>query len=192
MSRRAASCNRLSAVVLAAVWMAGCGETVKTPAAKPKDLATTVSLRVAGVEEYQQLLDSYRGQVVLVDFWATWCMPCVQQFPHTVDLHREYGPRGLAVMSVSMNEVEEEPQVREFLDQQEAGFTNLLSKYGGGTEAIEAFELPGSVPCYRIYDRDGGLRHEFAVDPLADEQFAPEDVTRAIVELLGAAPRPQP
>lgn len=156
--------------------------TREAPATQPAD--DEVALRVAGVEELEQLLAEYRGQVVLVDFWATWCLPCVEQFPHTVALYREHQARGLAVISVSMNELDEQPEVLAFLKRQNATFPNLLSKYGGGTEAVDAFGLPGSVPYYRVYDRSGELRHEFGVDPLAEKQFTAEDIDKAIEELL--------
>lgn len=142
------------------------------------------SLVVGGVSEYNEFLSQHRGDVVLVDFWATWCVPCIKQFPHTVELHREYHGRGLAVLSVSLNEPKEQQQVAEFLTRHDAAFENLLSEYGGGTNAIEAFDLPGPVPCYRIYDRAGKLRHEFSVDPRAERQFTPEDVAAAVQELL--------
>jgi thiol-disulfide isomerase/thioredoxin len=143
-----------------------------------------ISLQAADADEYQRTLEKHRGKVVLVDFWATWCAPCVKQFPHTVGLERKYKDRGLAVISVSLNEPSEEPQVREFLEGQGARFDNLVSKYGGGTEAIDAFGLPGPVPCYRVYDRAGELRHEFAVDPSAERQFTPDDIEAAVKELL--------
>jgi thiol-disulfide isomerase/thioredoxin len=150
-----------------------------TPAAE-----SPISLRAADADEYQQTLDKLRGKVVLVDFWATWCAPCVKQFPHTVALHGEYEDRGLAVISVSLNEPSEETQVRDFLEGQGAHIENLLSKFGGGTEAIEAFNLPGPVPCYRVYDRAGKLHREFAVDPSAERQFTPDDIEAAVKELL--------
>jgi thiol-disulfide isomerase/thioredoxin len=184
MSSRVA--GRFAAPLVAVVWLAGCNDSPAPSAegTQAEQAAAAVSLRVADADEYQRQLDTHRGQVVLVDFWATWCMPCVQQFPHTVELAHEYQPRGLAVMTVSMNEPEEEPDVLEFLKRHDADVDNLLSKYGGGSEAIEAFGLPGSVPCYRVYDRHGALRHEFSVDPLAEEQFTPDDIARAIEELL--------
>ena len=143
-----------------------------------------INLRVAGIEGYRETLAKNRGQVVLVDFWATWCAPCLAQFPHTVELHRKYQDRGLAVISVSLDDPSEAARVREFLQEQEADFDNLLSEHGGGTEAVDAFGLPGSVPYYRVYDRSGELQHEFGVDPQAERQFTPADIEAAVSELL--------
>jgi cytochrome c biogenesis protein CcmG, thiol:disulfide interchange protein DsbE len=49
-------------------------------------------------------LSSYRGKVVLLDFWATWCDPCREEIPHFVDLQQRYGDRGLQIVGVSMDD----------------------------------------------------------------------------------------
>jgi thiol-disulfide isomerase/thioredoxin len=177
---------RLIVVLMAAVASAGCDHTVTEAVPKsalPSD-TLAISVRVANIDEYRATLAKHRGKVVLIDFWATWCPPCVEQFPHTVELHQKYAERGLAVVSVSLDEPDAEPQVREFLRRHGASFDNLLSAYGSGVKAMEAFGLSGAVPCYRVYDRSGELRHEFVVDPRAPRQFGPTDIDAAVVELL--------
>jgi thiol-disulfide isomerase/thioredoxin len=174
-------------VVLIAVFpSAGCDHRLNeavTKTASPADVQA-ISVRVANVDEYRATLAKLRGKVVLVDFWATWCPSCVEQFPHTVELHRKYSGRGLAVVSVSLDEPDAEPQVTEFLRRSGANFDNLLSEYGGGVKAVEALGLSGALPSYRVYDRTGELRREFAVDPRAPRQFAPADIEAAVVELV--------
>ena len=49
-------------------------------------------------------LSSYRGKVVLLDFWATWCDPCRDEIPHFVDLQNKYGSQGLQIIGVSMDD----------------------------------------------------------------------------------------
>jgi cytochrome c biogenesis protein CcmG, thiol:disulfide interchange protein DsbE len=49
-------------------------------------------------------LSSYRGKIVLLDFWATWCDPCREEIPHFVDLQQQYGDRGLQIIGVSMDD----------------------------------------------------------------------------------------
>lgn len=60
----------------------------------------------------QLRLSSYRGKVVLLDFWATWCDPCREEIPHFVDLQNKYGGRGLQIIGVSMDDGPE--PVRDF------------------------------------------------------------------------------
>ena len=49
-------------------------------------------------------LSSYRGKVVLLDFWATWCDPCREEIPHLVELQQRYGDRGLQIIGISMDD----------------------------------------------------------------------------------------
>jgi thiol-disulfide isomerase/thioredoxin len=139
-------------------------------AATAKADTRQVTLSVAGRADYDALLDSLRGKVVLVDFWATWCGPCVKQFPHTVELYQQSDPDQLAVVSVSMDDPEDEEKVLEFLQARGASFHNLLSEYGISAEGFEAFEIDdGAVPHYKIYDRSGKLRHTASSGGEVDE-----------------------
>ncbi|MCI0332512.1 MAG: TlpA family protein disulfide reductase [Planctomycetes bacterium] len=143
-----------------------------------------VSLRVTDADGLQEVLEKHRGKVVLVDFWATWCGPCVEQFPHTVEIANRLRDRGLAVVSVSMDNPSAEPQVQAFLEKQNARFDNLLRSYSSPVTATKAFGLPGPVPCYRVYDRKGELHREFGVDPRAAKQFTTADIEGAVEEIL--------
>lgn len=158
-----------------------------------------VTLRQADAAAFAELLKSKQGQVVLVDCWATWCVACRQQFPHTVELHREFAAQGLAVISVSFDDPTDEAAVSDaqaFLTHQKATFDNLVNSLGAAEGAFEAFGIDnGALPHYQLYDRRGQLVRKFnSGDPHAPP-FTPEDIRQAIVAQLAqadsaAAPNP--
>lgn len=144
-----------------------------------------VTLTEGDRETFAQILSSHQGRVVLVDFWATWCGPCVKQFPHTIELSHKFRDRGLAVVTVSMNEPKERESVLAFLVRQQADVENLLPRYGAGSEFLEAFDLRGDVPFYKLYDRQGVLRYTFSADPEGIENCESiERIDQRVEELL--------
>ena len=176
--------------VLGLLLVVGCapqGEEAAAPAGAGEQAAPPVEVRLEVVDRagFDRVLQSHRGEVVLVDFWASWCGPCVQQFPHTVEMSHRHAGDGLAVVSVCMDEPEKRENVLAFLRRQGADIENLLSGLGGGSAAMEAFEVEGgALPHYKVFDRKGELRATFSLDPTAAEQFTPEDIESAVAELL--------
>ena len=147
------------------------------------DSEADVAVRIIEGSQFAGVLDEYRGRAVLVDFWATWCLSCLEQFPHTVELSERFADRGLAVISVSLNEAAEQPQVLEKLRQNGATFDNFLSREGMTDEALEGFGLDdGILPQYRLYDREGNLHKSFSISL---RLFTTEEIDRAVEELLG-------
>ncbi|HXB67730.1 MAG TPA: cytochrome c biogenesis protein CcdA [Candidatus Acidoferrales bacterium] len=91
-----------------------------------------------------------QGKVVVVNFWATWCVPCIQEIPSFNKLHKELGLKGLVVLGVSMDE-EGITRVQPFLKKHPMDYTVAL-----GTEAISTqYGLGDSLPVTLIFDRSG-------------------------------------
>jgi thiol-disulfide isomerase/thioredoxin len=144
--------------------------------------AGQVALRDIDAPGLARTLAEHRGQVVLVDFWATWCGPCVALLPHAVELHERFGDRGLAVVTVSLDDPGSRSAVQNFLARRGATTENRLSTYGIGSAAFEAFNIPdGAIPCVRLYDRQGKLRRTFAV---GGKPIDPEQMERAVEEMM--------
>ena len=94
-------------------------------------------------------MTEHRGQVVLVNYWATWCGPCREEMPGLVRLSRELGPKGLAVVGVAMDEGGEE-KVRRFVGEMRVNYPVVMT---GGLSQME-FGL-GGLPVTVLVDREG-------------------------------------
>ena len=89
------------------------GPSASAPS-KPTD-APTVSLK--DLNDSDVNLQQYKGKVVLVNFWATWCAPCKSEIPLLIGLHEKYGPRGFEILGLSMDE-DGKKAVQPFLDKE--------------------------------------------------------------------------
>ena len=89
----------------------------------------------------------------------------MRQFPHTVQLSQDLEDKGLAVISVSLDDPEEKESVSKFLVSAGAAFDNVISKFGLSPETAEEFEFRGDAPFYQLFDRQGKLRFQFSPDP---------------------------
>src|SRR5687767_9074991 len=72
--------------------------------AKPADLTFTMK----NMDDQDVKLSDYKGKVILLDFWATWCGPCKVEIPHFIELQNTYGARGLQVLGVSVDDKPEQ------------------------------------------------------------------------------------
>ena len=144
--------------------------------------AAEVALTPVNAPGLAEAVANCRGKVVLVEFWATWCAPCVKLFPHAVELHRRLADQGFVVISVSIDDTEKREDVLQFLRNHQAESENFISQYGLGAEGFEAFNIgDGALPHLKLYDRDGRLQKTFAS---GSQPLDPEQVELAVADLL--------
>jgi thiol-disulfide isomerase/thioredoxin len=173
----------ISGITLAGCSRAGPGQAGggKSKAAEPpaEAAARKSTVTTIGPERLAAVVDKYRGKVLLIDYWATWCEPCKQLFPHTVALSQELGELGLAVVSLSLDDAEDEPAVRRFLTANRATFENLRVRTGASSESVLALGIEnGAIPFLQLYDRTGKLRKTFPAP------VRPAEVEKAVRQLL--------
>jgi thiol-disulfide isomerase/thioredoxin len=127
----------------------------QAPQAKP-GIADPVVIEIG---DYQKLLEKYRGKPLLVNFWATWCEPCREEYPMLVELARTYGPQGLIVVAVSLDEDVDINLVRRFLARMSPAFPNFRKKPGKDEDFINGVsqKWSGVLPATFFYDREGHL-----------------------------------
>ncbi len=129
-----------------------------------------------------------KSRYTMVDLWASNCAPCKENFPHLVDMHKRFKDRGLAVVSVSLDDREDAKAVqsaRDFLKEKDARFANYLIDEDFGI-GFERFEV-GAIPAVIVYGPDGKEIKRFTLeDP--NNQFTYEQVEKYVAELLEKKP----
>ena len=107
---------------------------------------------------YQKLVQQYRGKPLLVNFWATWCEPCRDEYPMLNELAKQYAPKGLNVVGVNMDQDGDLILMRRFIARYKPIFPNYRRKPAEAEEPFRLAVLPGwtgSLPISIFYGKDG-------------------------------------
>jgi peroxiredoxin len=127
--------------------------------------------RLIDLEGKQQSLSQYRGKIVLLNFWATWCKPCTTEMPAMQTAYDKLRDKGFVVLAV--NELEDDARVREHIKQYGHTFTVLMDRDNKVANQFGVFGLPVSV----FIDQEGRVQ-EYLKGGLLTEQKIEEIVAR--------------
>ena len=135
-----------------------------SPSAANRPLAPDFTLPQPNGQDLR--LSSYRGKVVLLDFWATWCYPCREEIPHLVELQQKYGDRGLQIIGVSLDDSAE--PVGPFYQQFHMNYPVAM----GTAKTGELYGGLLGLPVTFLIDRDGHIfaKHIGATDAAVFER----------------------
>jgi thiol-disulfide isomerase/thioredoxin len=144
-------------------------------------LLTIGSLCAAGplteVDEagYSRLVESHRGKVVLVNFWATWCPPCLAELPDLVKLEQRLKSKGFQLVYVSADDPEESAKAKNVLASKGVASPGYLKAAKNDEKFINAIDpkWSGAVPALFLYDRQGRKVKSFIGEtPIAELEAA--------------------
>jgi thiol-disulfide isomerase/thioredoxin len=130
------------------------------PAGSSPEAGPAASVSFADLSGIQSSLKSRRGRPLFVNFWATWCAPCLEEMPLLASLARDSKPDGPEFLGISVDAwvtgdgAETEEKVRRALAGAGVAYTNLIYR-GDQDPLVSAFHLPGPIPYSVLYDREG-------------------------------------
>jgi peroxiredoxin len=155
--KRDASIPGVVALIGAALFLLACGgggtSATATPPAQSAEEAIAAEFTLPEVHGGKVSLSDTKGQIRLIDFWATWCAPCREEVPMFKELHQLYGERGFAIIAISD---ESEKIVKEFVAEHEIVYTNLVDP-GEVSTQYEIISLPTAF----LVDGEGRIVETF-------------------------------
>ena len=138
-------------------------------------------LKASDLKGAPQTLADYRGKVVVLNFWASWCPPCLREMPSMERLRLKMAGRPLAIVALDSAETAEE--VNAFLSRMKLGFPILLDPDGSNTKRWKVFALPTTF----LLDAEGRVRYVLTGPTEWDEGEALEIIESLLAELPARA-----
>jgi peroxiredoxin len=135
---------------------AACGRSEDSPAAgaTPPVIRPAPTWTLKQVDGREVRSTDFKGKVVLVDFWATWCPPCRKEMPAYEALHKKYAERGLVILGLSLDEIEP-AEVKRFGESMKVSYPLIMAD----AKVAEAFGGIEALPTTFLIDRTGNIRH---------------------------------
>jgi thiol-disulfide isomerase/thioredoxin len=140
----------------AGLYFGGFGRLDAPPPAAPAAVSGLLGMALPDADGKEQRLDQWRGKVIVVNFWATWCAPCREEMPEFVRAQTEFGPKGLQFVGIA---VDQPDKVRQFATEIGLNYPSLI----GGFGAMELSKSLGNsvmaLPFSVVIDRQGSVVH---------------------------------
>ena len=126
------------------------GLTMAAPLVLAEDASPALSLRDSNGK--QQNLSDYRGKIVVLNFWATWCVPCRNEMPMLSKIQKKYHDKGIELLGASLDEEKSQPLISPFAEKYKIPFPLLL---GATPEDLKKLNLGEAIPATAFIDADG-------------------------------------
>jgi thiol-disulfide isomerase/thioredoxin len=125
--------------------------SAKAPAASSQAPLELHAVPLTDLEDRQTVFGDWKGDFLLVNFWAPWCAPCRREIPSLIQIHNEYAERGVRVLGIAFDG---KPQVREFATEYGINYPLFLSANRTAMYSAALGNPSGSLPYTALLDRN--------------------------------------
>jgi thiol-disulfide isomerase/thioredoxin len=140
------------AALAAGIWLAQARLAPRTPAADA--VAALWKLRFPDVQGHAQPLSQWRGHIVVLNFWASWCAPCREEIPDFVALRTQFQPKGVEFVGIA---IDNSANVAQFLQRLPVNYPILVGEGAAHNLARQLGNPGGALPYTIVLDRDGQI-----------------------------------
>jgi len=142
-----------------------------------------VNLPFKDINGVKVKVSDLRGKPVVLNFWATWCVPCRAEMPIFVEAEKEYAPRGVAFVAASLDDRQSRPKIPDFINEFKIGFPVWV---GASTMDLDDLKLGAALPATAFLDRDGRIVARVL------GQITTQELYERLEWLTGKGPAPDP
>jgi peroxiredoxin len=122
-------------------------------AQKVESKAAKLNFSFKDINGKKVALSDFKGKVILLDFWATWCIPCKKEIPGFIELQKKFGDRGLQIIGLSVDDPLK--LAKEYATSMKMNYPVLLAE--GKEDILKAYDPIPSIPVSVIIDRAGRI-----------------------------------
>ncbi len=140
---------------------------------KSKDANKAPDFKLIGIDGKSYTMKDFKGKVILLDFWATWCGPCRMEMPHLKDLYATYKEKGLEIVGVSLDQSGAQV-VKPYIEQNGVLFTSLLADEA----VVKAYGGINAIPTTFLIDKKGRIQKVYR--GYTDKRVFEEDVKKLL------------
>ena len=141
------------ALLVSAIAASAAAQTPSAGACTANGKPAKLNFTFKDINNKKVSLADFKGKVIILDFWATWCVPCKAEIPGFIDLQRKHGERGLQIIGLSVDD--SQPTAKKYADEMKMNYPVLLAE--GKEDILMAYDPIPSIPVSVVIGRDGKI-----------------------------------